>query len=260
MRIFVIKFSAMQGYNTILLAVFTGSGTEFVPGFAAAGLQLVERIQLHQPTWYFVYLFLLMGLFAWIKLYYGNILTQTVQASINFQATSKMFKNNSLLQNQLDVALYLFYFLSMTFLLYYVELRIAILPYGLQGGQLFFFNLALLVALLLGRVVIHTFIGILFGRLRIIREYLYNMFIFNKLSGLVALPLLFMLVYTRGTLQDVLFWISIFALASIVVMRVIRAIVFSYRKEVLIFYMFLYLCALEIAPLVLLYRWLEGVL
>jgi len=260
MRIFVIKFSAMQGYNTILLAVFTGSGTEFVPGFAAAGLQLVERIQLHQPTWYFVYLFLLMGLFAWIKLYYGNILTQTVQASINFQATSKTFKNNSLLQNQLDVALYLFYFLSMTFLLYYVELRIAILPYGLQGGQLFFFNLALLVALLLGRVVIHTFIGILFGRLRIIREYLYNMFIFNKLSGLVALPLLFMLVYTRGTLQDVLFWISIFALASIVVMRVIRAIVFSYRKEVLIFYMFLYLCALEIAPLVLLYRWLEGVL
>jgi len=260
MRIFVIKFFAMQGYSTILLAVFTGSGTEFVPGFAAAGLQLVERIQLYQPTWYFVYLFLLMGLFAWIKLYYGNILTQTVQASINFQATSKMFKNNSLLQNQLDVALYLFYFLSMTFLLYYVELRIAILPYGLQGGQLFFFNLALLVALLLGRVVIHTFIGILFGRLRIIREYLYNMFIFNKLSGLVALPLLFMLVYTRGTLQDVLFWISIFALASIVVMRVIRAIVFSYRKEVLIFYMFLYLCALEIAPLVLLYRWLEGVL
>jgi len=260
MRIFVIKFSVMPGYDTILLAVFTGSDAEFVPGFATAGMQLAERVQLHQPTWYFVYLFLLMGLFAWIKLYYGNILTQTVQASTNFQVANKMFKNNSLLQNQLDGALYLFYFLSMAFLLYYVELRIDVLPYGLQGGQLFFFNLALLVALLLVRVVIHTFTGILFGRVRIIREYLYNMFIFNKLSGLVALPLLFLLIYTRGTLQEVIFWISIFALAGIVVLRVIRAIVFSYRKEVLIFYMFLYLCALEIAPLVLLYRWLEGVL
>ena len=260
MCIFVIKFSAMPGHDTILLTVLTGSGSELVPGFATGGLQLVERVQTYQPTWYFVYLFLLMGLFAWIRLYYGSILTQTVQATTNFQVANKMFKNNSLLQNQLDGALYLFYFLSMAFLLYYVELRIAILPYGLQGGLLFFFNLALLVALFLGRVVLHTITGILFNRVRIIREYLYNMFIYNKLSGLIALPLLFLLVYTRGTLQDVLFWISIFALASIVVMRLIRTIVFSYRKEVLFFYMFLYLCALEIAPLVLLYRWLEGVL
>ena len=260
MCIFVVKFSAMPGHDTILLAVFTGSVAELAPGLATEGLQIIERAQTHQPTWYFVYLFLLMGLFAWIRLYYGSNLIQTVQASTNFQVANKMFKNNSLLQNQLDGALYLFYFLSMAFLLYYVELRIAVLPYGLQGGPLFLFNLTLLVVLFLGRVVLHSITGILFNRVRIIREYLYNMFIFNKLLGLVALPLLFLLVYTKGTLQEVLFWISIFTLGSIIVMRVIRAIVFSYRKEVLIFYMFLYLCALEIMPLVLLYRWLEGVL
>ena len=32
------------------------------------------------------------------------------------------------------------------------------------------------------------------------------------------------------------------------------------KKDISIFYMFLYLCALEISPLVLLYRWLEGML
>ena len=77
---------------------------------------------------------------------------------------------------------------------------------------------------------------------------------------MAALPLIFLLVYTRGMLQDVIFWLSLISLCGIILMRLIRAIVFSYRKEVLIFYMFLYLCALEIAPLVLLYRWLEGVL
>jgi hypothetical protein len=260
MCIFVIKFSAMPGQDITMLAIFTGSGKELVPVFTAADLQIVEKLQIHQPTWYFVYLFLLLGLFAWIRLYYGNILTQTVQASTNFHVANKMFKNNSLLQNQLDGVLYLFYFLSMAFLLYYVELKIDMLPYALRGGLLFFFNLALLVALFLGRAVLHNIAGILFNRVRIIREYLYNMFIFNKLSGLIALPLMFLLVYTKGALQEVVFWTSIFALSSIVVMRVIRAIVFSYRKEVLIFYLFLYLCALEITPLVLLYRWLEGIL
>ena len=161
MCIFVVKFSSMPGHDTILLAVITGSGSELEPGLVTTGLQIVERVQTHQPTWYFVYLFLLMGLFAWLKLYYGNILTQTVQASTNFQVANKMFKNNSLLQNQLDGGLYLFYFLSMAFMLYYVELRIGILPYGLQGGPLFFFNLALLMALFLGRVVLHTIAGIL---------------------------------------------------------------------------------------------------
>jgi hypothetical protein len=46
----------------------------------------------------------------------------------------------------------------------------------------------------------------------------------------------------------------------IFLMRLVRGAIFSFKKDVLIFYMFLYLCALEIAPLVLLYRWLEGVL
>ena len=243
-----------------MLAIFSGSGIEHDPDFTAAGLQIVEKVQTHQPTWYFIYLFLLIGLLAWIMLYYGNILTQTVQAATNFQVANKMFKNNSLLQNQLDGALYLFYFLSMAFMLYYIELRISLFPYDLQGALLFLFNLALLIALFLGRVVLHNIAGILFNRIRIIREYLYNMFIFNKLSGLVVLPLLFLLVYTKGMLQSLIFWTSVFVLSSIVVMRLIRAVVFSYRKEVLIFYMFLYLCALEIIPLVLLYRWLEGVL
>jgi hypothetical protein len=77
---------------------------------------------------------------------------------------------------------------------------------------------------------------------------------------MAVLPLIFLLVYTRGVLQEVIFWLTLALVGAIFLMRLFRGIVFSYRKEVLIFYMFLYLCALEIAPLVLLYRWLEGIL
>ena len=171
-----------------------------------------------------------------------------------------MFKDNSLLQNQLDRILYLFYFLSTAFLLYYIELRVELTPYGLHGWGLFMFNLALLVGVFVGRLLMLNVAGVLFNRIKILREYLYNIFIFNKLMGMSVLPLIFLLVYTRGVLQEVVFWLSISVIAVIFLMRVIRGVVFSYRKEVLIFYMFLYLCALEIAPLVLLYRWLEGIL
>ena len=251
------KFPQMQGQDTCVFAIFRGSGMADV---SSGGLEIMEKIQIHQPAWYFIYLVLLIGVFAWIRLYYGNILIQTVQASANFRGASRAFKDNSLFQNQLDQLLYLFYFLSMAFLLFYLELRIDLRPYGLQGGLLYLFNLGLLTAVFFGRLILINIAGFLFNRVTIMREYLYNMFIFNKLSGLLILPLMFLLVYTRGILQEMFFIIVIFVLSSIVIMRLIRGVVFSYRKEVLFFYMFLYLCALEIAPLVLLYRWLEGIL
>ena len=250
-------FSQMQGQDTCVFAIFRGSGMADV---SSGGLEIIEKIQIHQPAWYFIYLVLLIGIFAWIRLYYGNILIQTVQASVNFRGASRVFKDNSLFQNQLDRLLYLFYFLSMAFLLFYLELRIDLRPYGLQGGLLYFFNLGLLTGVFLARLILLNMTGFLFNRVTIMREYLYNMFIFNKLSGLLILPLMFLLVYTKGIPQEAFFIIIIIVLSSIVIMRLIRGVVFSYRKEVLFFYMFLYLCALEIAPLVLLYRWLEGIL
>jgi len=248
----------MPGQDTIVQSIFKGSAIESAS--YAGGVELIERISLHQPTWYFIYLFILIAFFAWIRLYYGNILTQTVQASINFRVANRMFQDNSLLQKQLDAILYLFYFLSMAFMLYQIEIRVGLSPYELQGGLLYLFNLALLTGMFLSRIVLFNTAGFLFNRLKLLREYQYNIFIFSKLAGMAVLPLMFLLVYTRDTMQELFFWISIFVLSGIIVMRTIRGIVFSYRKEVLVFYMFLYLCALEIAPLVLLYRWLEGVL
>jgi len=250
----------MQGQDTTIFAVFKSSGIENVSNVTAGSMEIVGKIQIYQPGWYFLYLIVLIGLLAWIRLYYGNILIQTVQASTNFQVASRMFNDNSLLQNQLDTVLYLFYFLSLAFLLYYIELRVDQRPYELQGGLLYLFNFAVLAGIFLGRVLLSNIAGFLFNRTRITREYLYNIFIFNKLSGLAVLPLMFLLVYTRGTFQELFFWSTIFVLSCIIVMRLIRGVVFSYRKEVLFLYMFLYLCALEIAPLVLLYRWLEGIL
>ena len=133
-------------------------------------------------------------------------------------------------------------------------------PYGLQGGSLYFFNLALLVGIFFGRIVFVNLTGFLFNRLKIFREYLYNTFIFNKLMGMAILPVLLFVVYTTGVLQEVFFWLAITIVTLVVFMRLIRSLVFSFKKDVSIFYMFLYLCALEIIPLTLLYRWLEGIL
>jgi hypothetical protein len=250
----------MQGRDLTFFAQAAGMNFEPAPGAIANGLRIADKLPIHQPTWYFIYLFTLAGLIAWIRLYYGNILVQTVEAATNYQATSKMYNDNSLLKKQLDRFLHLVYFFSIAFFLLVLEQQKGFHPFDLKGPWLLLFNLGLLTGLFLFRVVLHSITGVLFNCVGTVREYLYNMFIFNKLLGLSVLPFIFLLLYTPEVLQKILFWVSVLVASGIIFMRLIRGLVFSYRKDISIFYMFLYLCALEISPLVLLYRWLEGML
>jgi len=219
-----------------------------------------DRIPVHHPAWLFIALFMLLGFYAWIRIYYGSILMQTFQASVSFQVAGRLFKDNSVLQKQLDSVLYVFYLASTSLILYVAEIRLGLEPYGVTGISLYFFNLAFLLFLFLTRVVLVNVAGFFFDRVLIYREYLYNNFIFNKLIGLIVLPLLLFVVYTNGFLQEIFQWLTIAAVAAVLILRMIRGVVFSFKKDVSIFYMFLYLCALEIVPLALLYRWLEGIL
>jgi hypothetical protein len=67
------------------------SGQDYLnPETMAESLLWMEKVQVQQPAWLFISLFLLLGVFAWIRIYYGNILMDTIQASTNFQVTSRM--------------------------------------------------------------------------------------------------------------------------------------------------------------------------
>ena len=223
-------------------------------------LNFIQRVLMAPPDWFFLYLLILFGLFVWIRHFYGNIFMQTIQAATNFQVATRMFKDNSVLQKQLDNMLYAFYFLCGTLLLIIAEKELQLYPYNLEGIGLYLFNLGLLAGVFFARLVLVNLSGFLFNRIRIYREYLYNSFIFNKLLGLITMPLLLLIVYTSGYLQEVFQWITLAAVVIITGMRVIRGVIFTFKKDVLIFYLFLYLCALEIVPLALLYKWLQGIL
>jgi hypothetical protein len=241
-------------------SVFEIAGFASGAKMAEGGMVLLQRVPIHHPTWVFIYIFALLGFYAWIRIYYGNIFIQTAQATINYQVANRMYLDNNILKNQQDRVLYVLYFLVIAFLIYFMEVRLELTPNNLTGGLLYLFNLGVLSAVFLGRIVLLNSIGFLFNRLSIFREYLYNIFIFNKLTGLMVLSLMIFFVYTKGMVQDLLFWFTLSVVGLMFIIRLFRGLIFSFKKDVLIFYMFLYLCALEIAPLVLLYRWLEGVL
>lgn len=256
----MIRDTVIHAGDTVSHQVFGSSAKADWLLTAEQGGIMMEKVPGFHPAWLFLYLLFLLGFFAWARTYYGNIMAQTVQASTNFQVAVRMFKDKSLLQNQLDNILYVIYFLSMAYFLFFLEERQELPPYGLKGITLYLFNLGLLLGVFISRIFLVNLLGSLFNQMALFREYLYHLFIFNKLMGILILPILLFVVYTRGVFQEVMIWAALTGIGVILVMRIIRGIAFSLKKDISIFYMFLYLCALEIVPLALLYRWLEGVL
>ena len=227
---------------------------------AAESLKWTEKVQVHHPAWMFITLFVLLGYLAGIRIYYGSILLPTLESSVSFQVAVRIFKDSSGLQKQQDNLLYTFYIFSAGLVVYLAEIRFGLEPYGLSGGLLYLFNLALVTSLFLGRLVLMNVAGFLFNKIDIFREFLYNTFIFNKVIAILLLPLSLFVFYTDGILMEVFQWIALGTVFLILILRLIRGFVFSFKRGVSIFYMFLYLCALEMAPLILLYRWLEEIL
>ena len=229
----------MPGQDVVTGSLFKVSqlaGCEMTQG---GSLMMLERVQSAPSGWLFFLIFALGGLYVWIRAYYGSMIIQTVQATTNYHVTLQMFRDNSIVQKQLDNVLYLCYFLNGAFFMYLLEMWFERIPYGLQGAALYLFNMVLLAGIFLGRVLLVNVTGLLFNRVNIFREYLFNIFIYNKLLGIVLLPLLPLILYTNGWIQKGFVWISVIVVLLTVILRVARSLVFSLRKDISILYMFL---------------------
>ena len=85
--------------------------------------------------------------------------------------------------------------------------------------------------------------------------YIFIVFVINKMIGILLLPLLILLAFSNGTIYSVSLTVSWCLLAAIYFYRLILSYsVIRNQIKVNLFHFFLYFCAFEIAPLLLVYR------
>lgn len=212
-------------------------------------------VQNASAAWHFYFLVFLLIAYAVARAFLGDLLKSTFNAVIRYNTAVAMYKDNSQLQRQLDTVLYGFYFLSIGFFMMLIARYFKLFPYGLRDAELFGFFTALIIVVFYMRIIIVNIVGHVFFSLKLFRAYLYHGFIYNKLMGIIALPMSIVIVYTIGKLNDAAVWTALGIMAVMLLMKMYRGILFSQKNRILNFYLFLYLCALEIVPMLLLYKW-----
>jgi hypothetical protein len=213
--------------------------------------------ELHQPNSKDSLFYLIVAIlfyFALIRVffekYFNNLLTLFFRVSLRQQQIREQVLQTPLPSLLLNILFVISAGLYACFLLHYSRWGA-----GVRFWVLYLNCMALLAAIYLVKFVVLKFIGWVFSISRATDIYIFIVFLVNKMLGIFLLPFLIVIIFSGQEWREVFITIS---LAMVFVLWTYRVLA-SYRpvrNEIKLtpFYFFLYLCAFELAPLLLIYK------
>ena len=191
-------------------------------------------------------------LFALIQFFFKKRFYQIFKAFLSNNSINQLVREGNLFKEYISIPLVINFFASISLLIYITNLFWSNLQYHNKGFLLYieFFFFFLIFFLL--KILMIKFTGILFKAKKESEEHILHIFLFNYIIGVILLFLLVFIIYANKIGVTVLY-ISLILTGLIYLYRLIRiGLIWLNSKKIPMFYLFLYLCTLEILPLILL--------
>lgn len=201
--------------------------------------------------------YLLVGIlfyFALVRIffekYFSNLVTLFFRVSLRQQQIREQVLQTPLPSLLLNILFIITGGLYACFLLYYSRFTS-----GISFWILYLDCIVGLAVIYLGKFLILKFCGWVFNISRASDTYIFVVFLVNKMLGIFLLPFLILITFSGSEAREVFITISVVMIFIMLIYRVIAAYR-PVRNEIKLtpFYFFLYLCAFEIAPLLLIYK------
>jgi hypothetical protein len=205
--------------------------------------------------------------FVIILLLIGSIAVFRFSNPIYFKNLFRAFRNQTLSARQLKdqisqnsaagLAMDLVFCISMALYLYYV---IAHLQHNnftskYPDGIILLAVLLLFSSIYVIRYLFLKFTGWVFNISEITDNYTFNVFLINKIMGILIIPFTVVLAFGQGAWVQVTLFLSLVFIAILFLNRYLRSgVVFGYFIKFRKFHFFMYLCASELLPLAVLMK------
>lgn len=208
------------------------------------------------PDWLFLVLILVIGVLTYLRVFYRKNFFQIITACYNNNLTNQIVRDENLLMQRASVMLNVTFSIIAAAFIYLISIHYDWSLDGMGTGFIRFVFLTLLVsAVFTIKFLVLRACAYLFKLGREMATYTFNIFIINNLLGLVLIPLVALILFGNILDASTLIVIACGAAAIAYLYRLGRGILIATRYPGFSpFYLFLYLCALEIAPLLVLVK------
>jgi hypothetical protein len=208
-----------------------------------------------RPDWLLAIVIGSLVLLAWLKLFYNKFMDQTIRSLANYQLSSKLLRDQNIFSRRVAFALNINFVFIGAALVYLVFGIFNIRPLPLGDFLSYLSYVGILMGLLILRYITSHFIGHVFNKQGEFRDYLHQLLLIYKNLGIYLLLLVAGIAYIREDLRMYLVYIAGLMVISAFILRLLKGVkIILNNKDVLIFYLILYLCTLEILPLLIFYR------
>lgn len=133
-----------------------------------------------------------------------------------------------------------------------------IIPQGMSATSFIIVTFLSITAAITVRHVTCVITGKLSGKSEVFNEYLVNIYQTYRFFAIPAFIFVVMLVYTPFFKPQFYFAAGAILIIIIYIYRILRLFVIFMKRNISIFYLFLYLCALEFLPVLLLVKYVTG--
>jgi hypothetical protein len=206
------------------------------------------------PDWLTISLFAVIALFTWYKLFYHRMFLQLVNAFFSMATTNQIVRDESVLLQRASLNASIIFYLAGGLFLYQVSTIYNWNHPWLETGFMRFILFSFIIAILYsGKMLALRILSNIFNVDRPASAYIFTIFLFNMISGLVLLPFIVVITYSHSVIQQhTVITIVLVVLGGILLYRLVRVVlIWMSITRAPIFYLFLYLCAFELAPLLL---------
>ena len=193
-------------------------------------------------------------LFLWVKIFYNKYFNLLLGSLLSYQISLKLFREKSIMTRRVSFVLNFIYSIVLAvFILRILEFYgIKIFKFNTFETLLLLINLIIIISVI--RIFILNLVGIVFNSAQIFNEYIHNNYVINKNLGLFLFPLLIMQVYINEKIKIIFIITGILLIIISYIIRLYRGFQIIIKKDIFLFYLILYLCTLEILPVLLGYK------
>ncbi|MBN1789958.1 MAG: DUF4271 domain-containing protein [Bacteroidales bacterium] len=210
---------------------------------------------------WFLGIFLLVAIFfVWIRIFYSKFFATLANALVSFQGSAKLFRERNVLVHRVSIVLDAVYILVMSLFLFEFAVHFKIAKAEISAFNLFLIFLNAIIFYSLLRRVILKITGFLFLNQPVFSEYLHNTFVINKGLGIALFPVVIMAQYFPYPLTSSILILGMIIYLAAFLYKSFRGYQIIIRKDILLFYLILYLCTLEILPLLLGYKFVTSLI
>ncbi len=197
-----------------------------------------------------VLLFVLI-LVGWIRMNFKKFFTDNQKAVLSLRDSKRLFEEQNSMSQRIFLGLNVVFFINITLFISQI----------LEYYQILIFNFSLFVTLLFAvlflillKVIAFRFIGSLFQLNSLANEAIHHGFVLNRLVGLVLIPFVIAIPFVSDEYVLILIYTGFASFAFLYIIQVLRSLQLFLMKVPSILYSILYICALEIAPVIIIIK------